>query len=111
MVLNMSTNKMHFLRHNTTSLYEITVNYLESSEVVIVCGASFFEMNCTFTPDNVIEYGTLIKDNLQCELILKHNDNKKLCHALAYNWLELTRTTSGALKFVFPRHLEFVYED
>ena len=104
MVLDMSTNKMYFLRHNTTSLYEITVNYLESSEVVIVCGASFFEMNCTFTPDNVIEYDTLIKDNLQCGLILKHNDNKKLCRALAYNWLELTRTTNGALKFVFPRH-------
>ena len=97
--------------HNSTSLYEITVNYLESSEVVIVCGASFFEMNCMFTSDNAIEYDTLIKDNLQCGLILKHNDNKKLCYALAYNWLELTKTTSGALKFVFPRHPEFEYED
>ena len=111
MVLDMSTNKMYFLRHNSTSLYEITVNYLESSEVVIVCGASFFEMNCMFTSDNAIEYDTLIKDNLQCGLILKHNDNKKLCYALAYNWLELTKTTSGALKFVFPRHPEFEYED
>ena len=72
MVLDMSTNKIFFLRHNTTSLYEITVNYLESSELVIVCGASFFEMDCTFTPDNVIKYDTLIKDNLQCGLILKH---------------------------------------
>ena len=110
MVLDMSTNKMYFLRHNTTSLYEITVNYLESSEVVIVCGASFF-VNCTFTPDNVIKYDTLIKDNLQCGLILKHNDNKKLCHALACNLLELTRTTSGDLKFVFLCHPEFVYKD
>ena len=76
-----------------------------------MCGASFFEMNCTFTPDNVIEYDTLINDNLQCGLISKHNNNKKQCHALAYNWLELTRTTSGALKFVFLRHPEFEYED
>ena len=103
---------MNFLRHNTTSLYyEITVNYLEVSEVVIVCGASFFETNCTFTPDNAIKYDTQIKDNLQCGLILQHNDNKKLFYALAYNWLWLTKTTSGALKFVFPRHLEFEYED
>ena len=27
MVMDMSTNKTYFLRHNTTSLYEITVNY------------------------------------------------------------------------------------
>ena len=110
MVLGMSMNKMYFLRYNTTSLYEITVNYLELSEVVIVCGASFFEINCMFTSDNAIEYDTLIKDNLQCGLILKHND-KKMRYALAYNWLQLTKTTSGALKFVFPYHSEFEYED
>ena len=85
MVLDMSTNKMYFLRHNTTSLYEITVNYLESEEVVIVCGASFFKMNCMFTPDNAIKYDTLIKDNLQCGLILKHNNNNKFCYAFANN--------------------------
>ena len=61
MVLDMSTNKIYFLRRDTTSLYEITVNYFESSEVVIVCGASFFEMNCMFTSDNAIKYDTLIK--------------------------------------------------
>ena len=49
-------------------LYEITVNYLESSEVVIVCGASFFKMNYTFTPNNAIKYDTLIEDNIQCGL-------------------------------------------
>ena len=68
MILDMSTNNMYFLRQNTMILYEITVNYLESSEVVIVCGASFFKMNYTFTPNNAIKYDTLIEDNIQCGL-------------------------------------------
>ena len=64
-----------------------------------------------FTPDNAIEYNTLITDNLQCGLILKHNNNKILCYAMTYNVLELTKTTNGVLKFVFPCHPEFEYED
>ena len=64
-----------------------------------------------FTSDNAIKYDTLIKDNLQCGLILRHHGKNKLCYALAYNWLELTKTTSGALKFVFLGHLEFEYMD
>ena len=63
------------------------------------------------TSDNAIKYDTLMKDNLQCGLILRHNGKNKLCYALAYNWLELTKTTSGALQFVFLGHLEFEYMD
>ena len=78
MVLDMSMNKTYFLRKNSTSLYETTtVNCSESSYVIIMCGVSLFEMDYVYTPDNAIKYKytTLIKDNIQCVLIFKCNNN------------------------------------
>ena len=58
-VVNVSTNRMHYILKERKVLYEITVNLtVQNLTVVYVCSSSFFDMGCSTTgigyPINII---------------------------------------------------------